>query len=115
MHSSLNKAYWNYINGLLDPEQDRSNKNFWKYVKSKRQDSFGVGSLKANGKVGIDPRSKADMLNNQFSSVFTKENKSNMPFKGNSPHPSSSNNNVSPAGIAKLLSNLNSPPPWPSG
>ena len=107
VHCMLNKAYWNYKNGLLDPEQDNNNKQFWRYVKSKKQDSFGVSTLKVDGKVGTDSESKANMLNSQFSSVFTKQNTTNMPSKGSSLHPTMPDINISPAGVSKLLSRLN--------
>ena len=107
VHSQLNKAYRNYINCLLDPEQDKNNKIFWWYVKSKRQDNFGVSTLKGNGKVATDQKTKAEMLNNQLSSVFTKENTSNLPDKGRSTFPSMPDINITPTGVSKLLSNLN--------
>lgn len=50
--------------------------------------------------------SKANILNNQFASVFTSnEDKDNIKDKGN-PHPPMSQINVSPAGVYKLLSEL---------
>ena len=106
VHSQLNKAYRNYINCLLDPEQNKNNKKFWRYVKSKRQDNFGVSTLKGNGKVATDQKAKAEMLDNQFSSVFTKENTSNLPDKGRSTFPAMPDINITPTGVSKLLSNL---------
>ncbi|CAC5415243.1 unnamed protein product [Mytilus coruscus] len=43
---------------------------------------MGIGTLKNNG---VSAEQKAEMLNNQFTSVFTTENTGNIPSKGNSP------------------------------
>ena len=51
-----------YVNGL----ESGNNKPFWKYVKSQKQESFGISALKSNGK----SLRKAEILNSQFKSVF---------------------------------------------
>ncbi len=53
--------------------------------KSRKQDTMGIGTLKNNGVLTETAEQKAEMLNNQFTSVFTTENTTNMPSKGNSP------------------------------
>ena len=56
-------------------------KAFWKYVHSKSHVKSGIGNLKDNcGNNVTDDRSKADILNNFFSSVFTKETGELPPF-----------------------------------
>ena len=50
---------------------------------------------------------KADILNNQFQSVYTKEDMNTMPSKGPSPHPSMPRITFRTPGIAKLLHSLN--------
>ena len=63
-------------------------KRFWSYVKSKDQESIGVAPLKnKDGFLQSDNRSKAEILNQQFSSVFTRDDDSSTPLKGNSPYP----------------------------
>ena len=54
-----------------------------------------------------DTSSKAEILNNQFHSVYTKEDLSNMPSKGDSPHPTMDNIHVGVNGVCKLLKGLN--------
>ena len=50
-------------------------KSFWKYVRSKSQVKSGIGDLKDNmGHTVSDDKSKADVLNNFFASVFSIEN-----------------------------------------
>jgi hypothetical protein len=34
---------------MLDPEKDNNNKKFWKYIKSRKQDTMGIDTLKNNG------------------------------------------------------------------
>ena len=56
-------------------------KAFWKYVHSKSHVKSGIGDLKDYcGNNVTDNRSKADILNNFFSSVFTKETGELPPF-----------------------------------
>ena len=50
-----------------------------RYIKSKRQDGNGVSPLKENGQLHSDSRRKAEILNNQFCSVFTSEDTTNIP------------------------------------
>ena len=60
-------------------------KMFYQYVKSKTKPKENISSLlKDDGKLTENDKEKAEVLNNYFSSVFTKEDKENMPiFKPN--------------------------------
>ena len=63
-----------YINSILEEGlANKDSKPFWKYVKSLRQDSIGVAPLKHQGKLYSDSQEKAEILNKQFKSVFTKD------------------------------------------
>ena len=45
---ALRKAYWEHVNGILvlkDRQETGENRKFWKYIKSKNQDSQGVATL----------------------------------------------------------------------
>ena len=49
-----------------------NSKRFWHYIKSKRQDRTGIGTLKStDGRAVTTPVKKAGLLNKQFKSVFT--------------------------------------------
>ena len=54
-----------------------------------------------------DNKSKAEILNEQFQSVFTKENLNNCPNKGNSPYQAMSDIKINCKGVTKLLKNQN--------
>ena len=61
-----------YVNGILQNGlESGNNKPFWKYVKSQKQETFGISALKSNGNVITDSLSKAEIVNAQFKSVFT--------------------------------------------
>ena len=60
--------------GIINSENDESpakDKKFWRYVKYQRQEAQGVAPLKKEGKLVDDPVEKANILNNQFQSVFS--------------------------------------------
>ena len=54
-----------------------------------------------------DNNSKTRLLNEQFSSVFTRTNTSSLPNLGPSPHPDIKRFDVTEEGVLKLLNNLN--------
>ena len=76
---------------------------FWSYIKGRRQESTGVAPLK--NKDGFihsdhsDSSSKVEILNDQFVSAYTREDKTNMPSKGPSPHPTMEKINVQSKGV----------------
>ena len=82
------------------------NKKLGALIKAKRCDQSGVVPLKDGGFVHSDPKTKANILNRQFSAVFTDEVQGPLPDIGTSPHPSMDDIVVSCAGVVKLLKNL---------
>ena len=99
------QAYSNYINDMLSSDPG-GNKKLGALVKSKRRDQSGVSHLKDGNLMHSDPKSKANILNRQFASVFTNEDQSDLPDLGSSPHPTMDDITVSCEGVAKLLRNL---------
>jgi hypothetical protein len=62
--------------------EDRNGKKFTNYIKSKTKVRTGIGPLKKpDGTMTTDGREMADILNNFFTSVFTKEDLTNLPTK----------------------------------
>jgi hypothetical protein len=51
---------------------------------------------------------KAEILNDQFYSVYTREDMTFMPEKGQSPYPDMPDIHIGEAGVLKLLNNINS-------
>ena len=104
--SALKTAHWNYLNTLFE-EDGGSNRGLWRYLKSTRKDTCWVSTLVSDGRIASDAQDKADMLNNQFSSVFTRGDRLNLPPKVKSSYPKMPRITVSSAGVLKLLSQLN--------
>ena len=71
---SIRRSYWQYLertlsdNGSVSPNSD---KKFWRFIKHQKQDAQGVAPLKCQGKLEDDPSKKANILNDQFQSVFS--------------------------------------------
>ena len=95
---------------MLNVEDDSPGamKRFFRFIKSLRQDSFGVSTLKANGKVAATAKEKANMCNTQFHSVFNPRSDPEMtPQPSDPPLPRMPDIVITPTGIEKLLKNLN--------
>ena len=109
LQKELRNAHWSYVNESLSKSmEDGNNKSFWKYIKSKRTDNVGVSGLKSNGKLYQDSQSKAEILNNQFKSVFTKEDpKERNPELSEPCYPEITELNITIPGVEKLLKALN--------
>ena len=73
---AINQARNNYVSNLLDENLFTCPKKFWSYIKSKRQDFFGIPSLKVNNQIIVDNKEKANVLNDYFHSVFTTDDDS---------------------------------------
>jgi hypothetical protein len=105
-------AHANYIKDIIGVSEDDhskpTTKKFWKYVKSIRRDSTGTSPLKKDGITSSDPTTKANILNDQFSSVFTREDLSSIPeIIGPSQYPDINFLQIHPKGVCKLLKDLN--------
>ena len=79
---------------------------FWNYVKSKRKDNISCQQLKDKfGKPQSDPTTKSNILNDQFSSVWSTPNVVNHEFRDQGA-PDIADLSISVKGVHKLLSNL---------
>ena len=98
------KAKADYLDRI---SEDKDNKKlFWNYVKSKKKDNVSCSQLKdKHGKPQSDPLTKANLLNDQFSSVWSDPTVVNHTFK-DPDAPEIDNLNISTKGVHKLLINL---------
>ena len=100
--SDTKTSHTNYQNRLFDNEGQVS-KKFWKFVKNLRKDRVGVSTLKLDDKILGDGTEKANTtLNNQFYSVFTNEDLTNLPQATMHSHISVPNISFSTEGITTL-------------
>ena len=110
--SKLLGAYNGCMSNLLDtttnPDHPTLGKHFWSFIKSMKKDNVGISPLKENGEGETvhDSKKKANLLSEQFKSVFTQEDLENLPSLPQA-FPNISQLNFDTIGTAKLLSNLN--------
>ena len=92
------------MNGILQTGlESGNNKPFWKYVKSQKQETFGISALKSNGNVITDSLSKAEILNSQFKSVFTPQSGNTFPQLPGTQFPKIKPRYISENGVFMLL------------
>ncbi|XP_053389728.1 uncharacterized protein LOC128552706 [Mercenaria mercenaria] len=102
------KADKTYLTKDLSGNLREDSKKFFSYIKSKGQESSGAAPLKnKDGFLQSNSKAKANILNDQFVSVFTREYKTNMPDKGPRLTPTMDKIKVDWKGVHKLLLNLN--------
>ena len=66
------QAYKLYTESLFDPQDEKhSQTKFWQFVKLTRKDSCGIAPMRKEGILISDSSGKANVLNRQYSSVFT--------------------------------------------
>ena len=100
-------AHRRYMADVVSNDLKENTKRIWSFIKSKRQESTGVAPLiNKEGYLYSDFTKKAEILNRQFQSVYTKENTDNIPDKGPSPFSSIDNIIINPNGVKKLLKDL---------
>jgi len=97
------------INNILgEGLKENNNKPFWKFINSQRKENVGIGPLKANGSLHSDSLKKAQILNEQFTSVFTREDTTEIPNLPGPHFPPIPNIEINTNGVFKLLSNIQS-------
>ena len=100
----MRSAHKKYMEEIVSNDLKENPKVFWSYIKRKRQEFTGVASLKnKDGFIHSDSSSKVEILNDQFVSAYTREDKSNIQKKGISDHPTIDSIQVHRNGVLKLL------------
>ena len=105
--AALRSTRWEKIRGMLNDGLESGNhKPFWQYVKSQHQDNCGVSPLKRNGELHSDSKDRAQILNDQFFSVFTKDDHYAGTVLEGPSLPPLAGLNISEKGVAKLLKEI---------
>ena len=103
-NTGIKQARDYYLNNIISSAFDDNNtKPFWKFVRSKRCDNTGIAPLKDSGRLHTDSQSKANILNNQFTSVFNIEDTSDIPVPSGPSYPSMPEFEINVCGVQKLL------------
>ena len=89
---------------MLSDDNTSNPKRFWSFIKGKRTESTEVAPLRREGILHSDTATQANILDDQFTSLFSSEH---IPTKGYSPYSSAPDIAVHLAGIYKLLYNIN--------
>ena len=102
------RARWKFVNNIVNKALEENNSRpFWSYVKAQRQDNFGIPPLKKDGKLHADSKTKARIMLDEFTSVFTREDTSSIPTLDGTPYPSIGDLQIHQDGVTKLLKDLN--------
>ena len=65
---------------IVSQDLKENSKRFWSFIKGKRQEASGVSALmNEDGYLQSDSSVKAEILNKQFQSVFTREDTDSIP------------------------------------
>ena len=102
----LDTAHKNYCANLFMESFNNNKKQFWSYIKRTRKEHSGISILVVNGKATSCAKDKAKILNNQFQSVFSKEDLSNIPKMNSTEIPQMPNISFSTRGIQLHLESL---------
>ena len=119
IQKKLRQSYNSYIESIITDQQEttsefkRPNKRLFTFIKQQKSDSKEINCLKSNGINYTDPVEKANILNNQFQSVFTKlvplklRHLVNLILPRKLSFPVMPSITVTASGVAKQLSKLN--------
>ena len=77
-----------------------------KYVKSQKQEAFGISDLKSNGNMDTDSLSTAEILISQFKSVFTPQSGNTFPQLPGTQFPKIKSVHISENGVFMLLDRI---------
>jgi hypothetical protein len=115
VQKGLRTAYWDYVESLITTNDagttyenkiNHPGKRFWTYIKTLRKGTSGTYPLRENGLLVNDSKGKAEILNRQYSSVFTEEDLTHTPDLGDSPLPTMASFTITTPGVQKLLAEL---------
>ena len=108
--SKIKKSYFQYLTDLFTPEDEakgwEKNKAWHNFLKNKKQENNGIAPLKENGRLYSDDKKKAEILNNQFFSVFNQDDNDTFPLLDDNSHPAMPDIKFDTNGIEKLLKDL---------
>ena len=106
VQKSLRAAKSRYVTSTLETAFLDKPKVFWNYIKNLRKDDNGVADLKHDGTLVSDSTKKAEILNQQFASVFTVEKTGDLLDLGDSPYENIARLTISEEGVFKQLRDL---------
>ena len=106
MQYECRQVYDNYVADMISDGSSGNSKKLWFFIKNKHCDNSDFAPLLKNGMLQSDSVTKANILNDQFVSVFTSKESSSLPDLGPAIHPELPKFSVRAKGIEKLLCEL---------
>lgn len=103
----LAKAHDEYLSDLLNIPEHQPPKKFWNYIKQQRKDVIGIPPLKVGNEYISDSKQKADILNNQYQSVFTTDKMDDLPSIGSPLTTAMKDITITTKGVISQLQKLN--------
>ena len=103
--SCLKASHKNFVHKLIETH-DGNTRKFYKYIKSKKNDSSDIPPLQEGETTLFDSSSKATLFNKYFVSVFNR-NKCTTPNMAASPYNPIEDIKVTEQGVLNLLSKIN--------
>ena len=94
-----------YASNFID-DNNNVTKKLWSFVKTRKQDYIGIGPLKYQDSTITDSLSKANVLTDYFSSVFSSEDIANVPVLEGHSLSEISLIHIHADGVTQLLLNL---------
>ena len=116
IQKQIRESYYNYIESIVMDQHSntgRLSKRLYTFIKQQKSDSREINSLKSNGINNTLPTDKANILNTQFQSVFTKlvplklRHLVELVLPRKLSSPSMQNITISVSGVSKQLLKLN--------
>ena len=114
IQKQIRNAYWSYLDTVIfsDSSNSGQKKKFYSFVKHNKTENFGIAPLSSNGITHTDPVSKANILNQQFESVFSRPQPLSLKELSKSAaftlkHPPMPPICITVQGVDKLLTGLN--------
>ena len=110
IQTKIRISYWSFISNMIIPPDGSSTpkKAFWSFIRRNRTDNTSISTLKdlVTGALVTDPVAKANVLNAQFQSVFTRETPLTEEHKAEQEYPAIADVRFTVNGVRKLLENL---------
>ena len=106
LHRSIRKCRSEHLKAISNNLMRSNPKPTRRFIKSLKQSSTGLSPVNSINGTATSTIDKADVLNNQFQSVFTKEDCCKLPTLNSSPTKSMLPIQISTEGIVKLLKEL---------
>ncbi|XP_072164906.1 uncharacterized protein [Diadema setosum] len=109
VRKALRKAEAQYMSNTIFESLRSNPKKFWSYIKTKRGNRCGIPALQKGQKgenLVTHPAGKAELLNKEYQSVFTKEGRGPIPGLRGANLPPITTLLINPDGVLKLLEGL---------